>query len=99
MQNRDFLLGAIDGVVDQIEFGLELFALFDLRAIGLQQHLRFGDLAAGGPVIGRARRFGRAVEVRGSHLLADRPQLRHDFAMHRHWRVVDDGCDNRRAAA
>ncbi len=32
VQDRDLLLGLVDGVVNQIEFDLELFALFDLRA-------------------------------------------------------------------
>src|SRR5260370_23221964 len=37
MQHRDFLLGAIDGVMDEIELHFKLFALLDLGAIGLQQ--------------------------------------------------------------
>jgi len=39
MQHRDFLLGAVDGVVDEIEFDLEFFALLDLGAVSLQQDL------------------------------------------------------------
>jgi hypothetical protein len=50
VQNRDFALGAVDGVVNQVELDLELFALLDLGAIGFQQRVRVGDLA-------RDRRF------------------------------------------
>jgi hypothetical protein len=35
MQHRDFALGAVDGVMDQVELDLELLALFDLGAVGL----------------------------------------------------------------
>ncbi len=52
-------LGAVDRVVNEIEFDLELLALFDLGAVGFQQRLGFGDLAAdfgGGGGAGRSRR-------------------------------------------
>ena len=81
MQRRDFPLGAADGVVDEVELDLELFALLDLGAIGFQQRLGFGNLA-------RDLRLGRlgycrvAVAAPG-HLGADRAQLGHDLAMHR----------------
>ena len=45
VQHRDFALGAVDGVVDQVELDLELLALLDLGAIGFQQRMRFGNLA------------------------------------------------------
>jgi hypothetical protein len=45
VQHRDFALGAADGVVDQVQFDLELLALLDLGAIGFQQRPGFGDLA------------------------------------------------------
>ena len=45
VQHRDFPLGAVDGVVNQIELDLELFALLDLGAIGLEQRMGLGDLA------------------------------------------------------
>ena len=40
VQNRDFPLGAVDGVVNEVEFDLELLALLDLGAIGFQQRMR-----------------------------------------------------------
>ena len=46
VQHRDFTLGAVDGIVNQIELDLELFALLDLGAIGLQQRLRTRRSAA-----------------------------------------------------
>ena len=97
MKNRDFLLGAGDGVVDQIELGLQLLALFDLRAISQQQGLRIGDIAADLGV--NRSRFVRAIAAWGSDLFADGPQLRHDLAMHRHGCVVTGCCDNRHATA
>ena len=45
VQDRDFPLGAADGIVNQVEFDLELLALLDLGAIGFKQRMRFGDLA------------------------------------------------------
>ena len=45
VQGGDFALGAVDGVVNEVELDLELFALFDLGAIGFQQRLGFGNLA------------------------------------------------------
>ena len=45
VQHRDFALGAGDGVVDQVELDLELFALLDLGAIGFEQRVGLGDLA------------------------------------------------------
>ena len=45
VQDCDFALGAVDGVVNQVELDLELLALLDLGAIGFQQRLRFGNLA------------------------------------------------------
>ena len=63
VQHGDFALGAADGVVDQVELDLELFALFDLGAIGFQQRLGLGDLA-GDRGFGR---FRRAVAGRRGH--------------------------------
>ena len=45
VQHRDFPLGAVDGVVDQIEFDLELLALLDLGPIGLEHRMGVGDFA------------------------------------------------------
>jgi hypothetical protein len=45
MQHRDLALGAVDGIVDQVELDLELFALLDLGAVGFQKRMRFRDLA------------------------------------------------------
>ena len=36
VQHRDFALGAVDGVVDQVELDLQLLALFDLGAVGFE---------------------------------------------------------------
>ena len=67
VQHRDFPLGAVDGVVNQVELDLEFFALLDLGAIGFQQRLGFGDFA-------RDRRFsGLASQRRGRRL---RPSAR-----------------------
>ena len=80
VQNRDFPLGAADGVVDQVEFDLELLALLDLGAIGFEQRLGFGDFAR--------RPTRRSVSRRGAaradagHLGADGAQFVHDLAMH-----------------
>ena len=46
VQHRDFPLGAADGVVNQVEFDLELLALLDLGAIGFEQRMGFGGLRA-----------------------------------------------------
>ena len=46
VQDRDFPLGAVDGIVNQVEFDLELLALLDLGAIGFEHRMRIGDLAA-----------------------------------------------------
>jgi len=48
VQHRDLALGAVDGVVDQVELDLEFFALLDLGAVGLEQRMRFRDLARDG---------------------------------------------------
>jgi hypothetical protein len=45
VQNRDFALGAADGIINEIEFDLEFLALLDLGAIGLQQRMGFSSLA------------------------------------------------------
>ena len=45
VQHRDFALGAVDRVVDQVELDLELLALLDLCAIGFQHRPGFGDFA------------------------------------------------------
>ncbi len=81
MKNCDFLLGAGNGVVDEVEFDLQLFALLDLCAIGCEQGLRFRDLLIGGG----ADLICHGVAARRSHLRADRAEFGHDFAMHRHW--------------
>ena len=81
MQNRDFALGAADGVVNEIEFDLELLALLDLGAIGFQQRMRFGELSRSG--ISLARRSAAPPWPGCRHLGADGAQLGHDLAMHR----------------
>ena len=58
VQHRDFALGAGDGVVDQVEFDLELLALLDLGAIGFQQRLGLGDF------VGRRDYADRVVPCR-----------------------------------
>ena len=95
VQHRDFPLGAADGVVNEVELDLELLALLDLGAIGVQQRLGFGNLARdlrfGGP--------GRSGAAACGHLGADRAKLGHDLAMHRadvaafggHWRITHKG--------
>ena len=45
VQHGDFALGAVDGVVDQIEFDLELLALLDLGPIGFEHRVGVGDFA------------------------------------------------------
>ena len=45
VQDRDFALGAVDGVVNEVELDLEFLALLDLGAIGFQQRMGLGDLA------------------------------------------------------
>jgi hypothetical protein len=70
VQGGDLLLGAVDGVVDQVELDLELLALLDLRAISLQQRLR---VQRRGCLVRRARRT--------RHLRADGAQLAHDLVV------------------
>jgi hypothetical protein len=41
VKHGDFLLGAVDGIVNEIEFDLQLLALFDLRALASEQLLGF----------------------------------------------------------
>ena len=79
VQHRDFPLGAADGVVDQVDFDLELLALLDLGAIGLEQAVGLGDLARD-RLADRFRR--RAAVSAAGHLGADRAQLVHDLTMH-----------------
>ncbi|MET3160923.1 hypothetical protein ABIF34_007948 [Bradyrhizobium japonicum] len=84
VQRRNFALGAVDGVVDEVELDLQLLALLDLRPVGVEHGARLGKLMGRGSV---DRRHRRAGGQRGSgalrHLCADRAQLRHDLAMHR----------------
>src|SRR5258705_12020629 len=93
VQNRDLPLGAVDGVVNEIEFDLEFLALLDLGAIGFKQRLRIGDPA-------RDRRAAalccRAV-TRAGHLGTDGAQFGHDLAMHR-TDVAVDGRGDRHVA-
>ena len=65
VQRRDFALGAVDGVVDQVELDLELLALFDLGAIGFQQRVGLGDLARDDPPVSvaAALRVGPAPAI------------------------------------
>src|SRR5665213_377376 len=76
VQNRDFALGAVDGVVDQVKFHLEFLALLDLGPIGFEHRLRGGDFALDryADLLGSAARRG--------HLTADGAQFAHDLAMH-----------------
>jgi hypothetical protein len=78
VQHRDLALGAIDGVVDQVKLDLELLALFDLGAVGLEQGLRLRHFAID-------CFFGRFRRASGGHrhLGADGAQLVHDLAVHR----------------
>jgi hypothetical protein len=95
VQHRDFALGAVDGVVNEVEFDLELFALFDLRAVGFKQRLGLGNLFRHRV----ADAFhGGAAALRTGHLVADRAQLAHDLAMHRN-DVAGVGLGGHRRAA
>ena len=78
VQQRDFLLGLADRVVDQVELNLEFFALFDLRAIGLNHCGHIFSCAADGRSL-LARRTGGFA-----HLLANGAKFAHDFVMKRH---------------
>ena len=87
MQRCDFALGAIDGVVDEVELDLQLLALLDLRSVGVEHGTRFGELVSRRGV---DRRHGCAAGQRSRgealrHLCADRTQLGHDLAMHREY--------------
>src|SRR5665213_2020785 len=78
VQNRDFPLGAAYGIVNEVEFDLELFALLDLRAIGFDQRTGFGGLA-------HDRRAGclrSGTVADAGHLGADGAQFAHDLAVH-----------------
>src|ERR1700694_416496 len=78
VQDRDFPLGAADGIVNKVEFDLEFLALLDLGAIGFKQGLGAGDLAWD-----RSTDGCRCCAVSGAgHLGPDGAQLRHDLAMH-----------------
>src|SRR3954454_7777683 len=83
MQCRDLALGAVDGVVDEVELDLQLLALLDLRPVSIEHGTGFGELVGGGGV--DRRHGGAAGQRRGAlrHLRADRTQLGHDLAMHR----------------
>jgi hypothetical protein len=110
VQHRDFALGAADGVVDQVQLDLELFALLDLGAVGFQQRVGFGDLGCGRRLSGLACSAPMGGGV-GGHLRADGPKLGHDLAMHRtdltafdndrlgHWQIVDSGLFNTKTFA
>ena len=100
VQDGDLALGAVDGVVDQVELDLELLALLDLGAIGFQQRVRLGDFACDRSC--RGSRPSRSWPATAGHLGADRAQLGHDLAMHRadlaafdvrhdNWRVAAEG--------
>ena len=98
MQCRDLALGAVDGVVDEVELDLQLLALLDLRPVSIEHGTGFGELVGGGGV--DRRHGGAAGQRRGAlrHLRADRTQLGHDLAMHRRsllnhfgaWRLADN---------
>ena len=75
VKDGDFLLGAGDGVVNKIEFDLQLFALFDLRAIAAEQLLGGGEIVGRGGVVTCVERLGRG------HLRADGAQFAHDLMM------------------
>ena len=66
--------------MDQVELDLELFALLDLGAVGIEQRIRFRDFARDGSF--RVFLRHRAPAANG-HLRADVAKLRHDLAMHR----------------
>ena len=93
VQHRDFPLGAVDGVVDQVEFDLELLALLDLGAIGFQQRMGLGDLARNRRIEGLRRRAaaGAAATAAVGHLRADGAQFAHDLVMHGTDLAVGDG--------
>ncbi len=82
VQHRDLALGAVDGFVDQVELDLQLFALLNLRAIGIERRLHIFHLYWG-------RLRDRFAAVRRRHLCADRAQLRHDLVVIRHRSSVD----------
>jgi hypothetical protein len=79
VQNRDFPLGAADGIVNEVEFDLEFFALFDLGPIGFDQRTGFCGLA----LHRRAAGLRRRTVADAGHLGADGAQFGHDLAMHR----------------
>ena len=85
VQGCDFALGAVDRVVNEVEFDLQLLALLDLGAVGFQQRLGVGNLAVDLRGNGRGRGIGRggAGRADGCHLRPDGAQLGHDLAMHR----------------
>ena len=98
VQGSDFALGAVDGVVNEIELDFQLRALLDLGAIGFQQRVGIGGLAR--DIRGDSRTVAGVTEAR--HLCADRAQLGHDLTMHRadlaafdgrhdNWRVAQKG--------
>ena len=84
VQGCDFALGAVDRVMNEVEFDLQLLALLDLGAVGFQQSLGVGNLAVDFSVNGRGRGIGcGARRADGCHLRPDGAQLGHDLAMHR----------------
>ena len=84
VQHSDFPLGAVDGVIDQIEFDLEFLALLDLGPIGLEHRVGVGGLA-----VDRCPDLPGDPARRG-HLAADRAQLVHDLLMHRACVAIGD---------
>ena len=106
MQDGDLALGAVDGVVNEIELDFQLRALLDLGAVGFQQRVGIGGLAR--DIRGDSRTVAGVAEAR--HLCADRAQLGHDLTMHRtdlaafdgrhdNWRVAQKGLFNTKTFA
>ena len=52
VQHGNLALGAVDRFVDQVELDLELLALFDLRAIGIERRLHVFGLRTGSCLLG-----------------------------------------------
>ena len=79
MQHRDFPLGAVDGIGNQVKLDLELLALFDLGAIGFKQRVGRGGLACNRLADGLRC---RAAAGAACHLGADGAQFGHDLTLH-----------------
>ena len=79
VEDGDFLLGAVDGVVNEIELDLQLLALFDLCAIASEQLLGFGQFLSRGGFTG----FRNRAVVMGGHLHANGAQFAHDLVVMR----------------